>query len=244
MLASQMALFGFKALELSIRNPFLVDKQILSDFLTKNGLLLSAIGTGQAYHDDGLSLTAHASYKKETALQYLGKHIELASEFGACVIIGLIRGRLCEHPDPDEAYSQFTQAMSGLDAYARKNKVYLVIEPINRYETDFLNTTGQTVHFIQSNHLTNTGILLDTFHMNIEESNLAEAFACAAGYLRHVHLADNQRHCPGSGQMDFLKIFSLLKKIGYQGYVSGEMLTDQDPETTAGRFITYIKEIS
>ncbi len=242
-IGNRMSELGYEGIELAIRNPFEVDADVLRNFLFESGLLLSAVGTGQAYIDEGLSLSSPNAAKVEKAVRYLKKHIELASQFGAVVIIGLIRGRLADHRDPKEASSLFSCHLAEIDTHARHCGVELAIEPINRYETDLLNTAAEATRYIEENSLQKTGILLDTFHMNIEESDLENSILSAGGYLKHMHFADSNRLYPGAGHIDFPNIVKMLKKAEYQGFISGEMLPKPDLNTSITKFYEYMREI-
>lgn len=87
------------------------------------------------------------------------------------------------------------------------------------------------------------GILIDTFHMNIEEASIYESIKKSKDYITHVHIADSNRWAPGSGHLDFTRIITTLKEIGYPGYLSAEILPLPDPVSAARLAIEYLKEI-
>ena len=168
--AQYMGQVGFDGIELAIKDPLKVNMTDLEEVLSQTGLRIAAIGTGQAYFDDGFSLIADDLQVRSGTVTLLKNHIDLAEKFGALVIIGLIRGKLKEQCDRDKAYSCFVENMIELDDYALQKGVDMAVEPVNRYEADYLNTVADTVDLIEANKLKHTGILLDTFHMNIEEA--------------------------------------------------------------------------
>ncbi len=108
--------------------------------------------------------------------------------------------------------------------YAAKLNVNLCIEAWNRYETYMLNRLDQCVEMMKEVDLPNVGIMGDTFHMNIEEANNANAIRNSGNALIHIHFADNNRAAPGVGQTDFVPVLRALKEINYQGYVTFEIL--------------------
>lgn len=234
---------GFEGVELAIRDPAKVDTSELREVLSRTGLRLVAIGTGQAYYDHGFSLIADDEHVRLKTVQVLENHIELARHFGAMVIIGLIRGKLKEQRDQRKAYSYFEENMIKIDSYAQQLGVDLVIEPLNRYETDYLNTVEQTVNLMEANGLKHTGILLDTFHMNIEEPKWDQSIHVAAKYLKHVHIADSNRMCPGRGHIKFEEIVSMIKEIGYESFFSGEMLPVPDLKTAIRGYYNYMRNL-
>ena len=117
--------------------------------------------------------------------------------------------------------------------FAKKYNIELTLEPVNRYESNFINTLNEGIEFIKRVSVSNLGILADTFHMNIEEVSIYDSIIQAKDYITHVHFADSNRWAPGCGHLDFAKIVQTLKKIGYQGYISAEILPLPDPDSCA-----------
>lgn len=115
-----------------------------------------------------------------------------------------------------------TPILSELCKFAGDNGVELVLEPLNRYSTPFCATAKDAVRIVNLVSHNSLGILLDTFHMNIEEDSFAAAVQSARGLLAHTHFADNNRKMPGYGHIDFRIIMKSLRKIGYNRYVSFE----------------------
>ena len=120
--------------------------------------------------------------------------------------------------------------------------VRLALEPLNRYETDLVHTVAEGLDFIQEIDHPAVGLLLDTYHVNIEESSWTEPFrqAMAAGLLWHVHVGDNNRLPPGRGLIDFGAILATLRAIGYDGYLAAELLGRPDPDAAAAETVAYL----
>jgi sugar phosphate isomerase/epimerase len=125
--------------------------------------------------------------------------------------------------------------------YAQERNVSIVFEAINRFENNYLNTAQETVAFIRENGLPNTKILLDTFHMNIEDADMSKAIFDCGDLLGYVHIADSNRHYAGAGHINMKEIFSALKKINYSGYISAECLPLPDENTALAGWIQGIK---
>jgi len=242
-IGQKMSKIGYDGIEVAIKNPFDVDINLLAKFLYENNLELSAIGTGQAYFDEGLSLTSTDLEKRKKAITYLKKHMELGSKFNAVVIIGLIRGKIGHHQNNTEVLTLLSENIKELDEYAETIGAELAIEPINRYETDLMHTALQAANFIRENALCKTGILLDTFHMNIEESQWIEAIDSAKDYLKYIHISDSNRRFPGCGHIDFSTIITHIKKSGYKGFYSGEMLPLPNLDTALYNYYQYMKRM-
>jgi sugar phosphate isomerase/epimerase len=137
------------------------------------------------------------------------------------------------------------EAARELAGYAAGLGVSLVVEPINRYETKFLNTIDETLEFIAAVGASNVGLVADTFHMSLEEEgSLAEALCRAGDRLWHVHLVDSNRCAPGMGHLDFEPVLAALRQMGYRGYLSAEILPRPDDETAAQRWIEAVSRLT
>ena len=128
--------------------------------------------------------------------------------------------------------------------YAVNRGVKLVLEPINRYETNFLNTIQECLDFIAESNLMNVYILADSFHMNIEEKSITDALAQAGSMLQYLHFSDSNRKAPGQGHFNFFALVQQLKKIGYHGYVCAEILPLPDSYTAANWAIGFYKSLN
>lgn len=214
---------GYDAVEIAVRDPKVVDVAQIKDVVERLQMQVAAIGTGQAFLAEGLNLIDSNDDIRLRAKNRLKEHIDFAAHFGAKVIIGFIRGmrkgRLFE-----DVLSIFVEQMRQLAEYGLSKGVSLVIEPLNRYEIDFLNTLEETYEVVKLIDKENVGILADTFHMNIEEAKIEKNLLSIADKLLHFHVADSNRWAPGTGHYDFASTFEALKSIGYKGYISVECL--------------------
>ncbi|MHB9037000.1 MAG: TIM barrel protein [Armatimonadota bacterium] len=207
---------GYDAAELAVRDPGAVDVARLVEIL--DGMPVSAIGTGQAYLADGLSLSDKDACVRRAAVERLTEHCRLADKLNCrLVVIGLIRGRSGSH---DLLVDNLRQVCK----FAEEVGVRLVVEPINRYETELVNRATQGIELIEQVGMKNLGLLLDTFHMNIEESNPSVSLVSSRDKLWHMHLADSNRLAPGSGHVDFGNVIGLLRAVNYSGYISAETI--------------------
>lgn len=237
-----LADLGYQGVELGIRDPEKLNINVLRRALDGYKLQLSAIGTGQAYVDDGLSLSSLKDNIRIKAIERIERNIDLAGLFDSKVIIGLVRGGKEQQEASPALYNKnLLESTKRICDYAVSKNVVLALEPLNRYETGFLNNVEQTLAFIRKIKCRNLTLLLDTFHMNIEENNLLEPIQKGIKYLSHLHLADNNRKCPGKGCIDFGKIITHLKRLGYKGYLSGEMLPVPTAEYCIKNFFKVIK---
>jgi sugar phosphate isomerase/epimerase len=148
--------------------------------------------------------------------------------------------------DPKERTTRHSAALDCLEACckaATKEGVTLLVEPLNRYESDYLNTVQDALDIMKQVESPNLKLLADTFHMNIEEVDIAASLRKAGSKLGLIHLADSNRQAPGYGHLDFRGVIKTLQDIHYQGYLSFEVLPVPDPEKAAEQAIRYVKEI-
>jgi len=232
---------GFDGVELAIRNPQKLNIAELESLLHEQDLQVSAIGTGQLYGEDGLSFTHHDAHIRKTAIDRISAHLDLGEKWNAVVIIGLIRGRSISEAEKKDAESRLLESLH--TCASRHEKVKMAIEPINRYETNLLNTVDECLLFLDRLNRENVGLLLDSFHMNIEEPSITSSFMNARERLFHVHVADSNRWYPGAGHIDFTSIIQTLRQIHSSGFISGEMLPFPDPDSSARNMINFLKNI-
>jgi sugar phosphate isomerase/epimerase len=230
---------GFDGVELAVRDPKILDINELQSLLTANELPVPALGTGQAYGEEGLSFTDPDEKVREKAIERIKSHIALAGKLNTLVIIGLIRGTADKNIDQKTSELWLVEALQ--ETAANDDSVNLAIEPINRYETNLVNTVTDGLKLLEKVDRNNVGLLLDTFHMNIEEPSIIDSMVSSKEHLFHFHIADSNRWYPGAGHIDFRKILNALDKIGYNGFVSAEILPNPDPDTAAQKTISFMK---
>jgi sugar phosphate isomerase/epimerase len=228
---AHLARLGFDGVELAIRDPAAVDLGRVEAVVREAGLVVPALATGQAYLADGLCLSSPDPQMRRRAAERLVAHVQAAARLGSLVIVGLIRGRT--DGGAEATSRRFLEGLKPVLDAAAACGVRLVIEPINRYETDFLVTVAETLAVIEASGAPHLGILADTFHMNIEETTIEGALEAAGPRLWHVHAADSNRWAPGFGHLDFGPIVATLAALGYTGFLSAEVLPRPDPEEAA-----------
>ncbi len=223
---------GFRHVELSLRDAQDIQSEQLIELLKQHCLSLSAIATGQSCLHDQLCLSSPDESLSNGAVERLKAFIELAQSTNSAVIIGGIRGQLVG--TEQEMRAQRQRAIMQMKACARfayDKGISLLLEPINRYETNFINTTNEALTILEEINAPNFKLLLDTFHMNIEEPDIPTAIRIAGDHLGYIHFADSNRHAPGSGHIDFKGVLQALDEIGYQGTISTEILPIPDDIT-------------
>lgn len=238
------ARWGAQGLELMTTEPLKLDWKEMRTLLASNGLEVCAIASGANVFALGLTLLNADPAKASLAKRRLGEMIDLAEALQAPIVtIGGFRGRLSTSLENGKAY--LVDVLREASDYAEKKSVHLALEPLNRYENELVNNAAQGLEFLREVGHPALGLLLDTFHVNIEESSWTEPFRMLmeAGKLWHVHLGDNNRLSPGRGMIDFRAIVRNLQAIGYAGYLSAELLAKPDPDSAARETLEYMKWI-
>jgi altronate hydrolase len=222
---SELARVGYDGVELAVRAPKEVDAVRLDDLLARYELTPVALGTGQAFLEEGLSLTSPERRVREGAIKRLREHLELASGCGIpLVVVGLIRGRRSGGQELRACHDLLVDGLCDLAPMAEGAGVRVALEPINRYETDLLATLEETAEVLDRVSSPAVGLLADTFHMNIEEADPLTELERWGKRTVHFHVADSNRWAPGHGHLDLPAWFRALERGGYEGFVSVECM--------------------
>ena len=240
---ARLAELGYDGVELAVREPAQLDVANVKRIIEKYHLQVPAIGTGQAFVEEHLSFTDPDESVREQAMARVKSHIDLAREFGALVIIGLIRGQVQKNISREQANAWLVDALKKLAQTAQEHGVRLAIEPINRYETNLINGVVDALALIQEIGADNVGVLYDTFHANIEEPHIETGLLVCRTRLFHIHLADSNRWFPGAGHTDFGRVVATLRAMKYTGWVSAEILAKPDVLTAAERTMQALKPL-
>ncbi|MBM3813391.1 MAG: sugar phosphate isomerase/epimerase [Acidimicrobiia bacterium] len=169
-----------------------------------------------------LSLVSEEASIRKAAIDFLRQGMESAAEIGSPVFLGPFCSPVGYLPGRRRTKQEWDWAVEGLQALTStldRHNITLAVEPLNRFETYFLNTTEDAVKLCREVNHPRVGILFDTFHANIEDKDFADSIRHAAPYLRHVHACENDRGIPGSGHVDWNKVFGALQEAGYDGHV-------------------------
>lgn len=233
---------GFHGIELMVRDPKNLNWDWIKEVVQNANIEIPQIVTGELFGTDGLCLVTKDPNVRMKAVSRTESVIDLAAHMGAMINIGRLRGRLDYLGNIYDPWHQAFEYLRPIFDYALEKNVRVALEPINRYETDFIHTAEDGIRLINNFGYENIGLMLDIFHMNIEEGSINKSFEMVGNKLWHVHIADSNRNFPGSGHIDFLSIFDTLEKMNYQGYISAELLPFPDPDTAARKTIEFLKK--
>ena len=190
-----------------------------------------------------LTLTHPDATVRHRARDFIRSIVDAAGALGAPAIIGSMQGRWGDGVSHDDALSHLEDALNDLEDAAVSQGVPLLFEPLNRYETNLFTGVEQAAGFVRAMQLSNTKVLADLFHMNIEEADLAAALRAAGPLVGHVHLADSNRRPLGLGHTDTAPVVAALRDIGYDGYASAECLPYPDSDAAARQTIKSFRKL-
>ncbi len=233
---------GFDAVEVFPPAADAVDCKELAKLLNGHGLALAAVGTGAGWVKGRLHLCLPDSAARTKARDFIRSIIDLAGSLHAPAIIGSMQGRSGDGVDHATATGYLSDALEELGEHGRQYNVPLIFEPLNRYETNMVNTVEQGVRLLKGLSTKNVALLADLFHMNIEEANIASALRAGAGHIGHVHFVDSNRRPAGLGHLDYPPIVTALREIGYSSFCSAEAFPYPDPDAAARQTIAAFRK--
>jgi D-psicose/D-tagatose/L-ribulose 3-epimerase len=222
---------GFDILEICIEDPATIDASRINEALKENDLRATICGAFGPDRD----ASSRDGNVRANAVNYLEACIDAARELGSPIVAGPMysatgKTRLLSPDERAEQWSLAVETLKQVADYAGQRGVQLAIEPLNRFETDFINTVEQGLDLIGRIGASNVGFLLDTFHLNIEEKNIPTAIRKAGSKVLHFHACENDRGTPGTGHVEWKEVASALREIDYQGPVVIEAFTTEITE--------------
>ena len=222
----QFRRWGFDTVEIPIEDPSHIDPVKVRDAADKAGI---AIGSVCACMGPGRDFRGTPE-EQATAMTYCKALIDQAVVLGCPSLIGPVysvvgKADAVEPAQQKQEWALVVKNLKELAAYARAKGVTICIEPLNRFETDFLNTCDQGLRLVRAVKSPAVKLHLDTFHMNIEEKDQAAAIRKAGKLLGHFHACGSDRGTPGGDHIAWPAIVKALKAVGYKGDVVIESFT-------------------
>jgi D-psicose/D-tagatose/L-ribulose 3-epimerase len=225
-LIPRLAQIGFSAVELPLEDPALVDARRVRQLAGDHGLKVSVCGA----FGPGRDLTNASARIRESTHDYIRTCLDFAAEVGAPMFCGPLYAEVGKRRQLPEAErrAEWQLAVAGIrtacEAAAERN-LRIAIEPLNRFETDLVHTAANAVRMARDVDHPAAGVMIDTFHMTIEEDNLERAVLTAGSHLLHVQVSENQRGIPGTGLTDWAALVRGLRAVNYRGLVVIESFT-------------------
>lgn len=199
--------------------------------------------------ESGVRLSEPDSAHRKRNIELVKHQLDNAAYLGASgMAMGFIRGTWDKANESyEDCLARIADGLAEVGEYARSVGTKVLLEPINRYEMNTILTATEATDFIRSNKLEGVGILLDAFHMNIEDKNLGQSIRYAAPYAVNMHLADTNRHALGQGHLDVKEVVEALRDIDFEGFLTLEVFSDnprRDMLDTAEVLNSFEKETS
>ncbi len=212
---------GFDGVEVPLFNPAEFAAADIRKGLADNGLecTICSVLTG------GLNMISGDASVREKTRIHMQDCVKAAAEVGAKIIAGPLYspvGLMTGKRRTAEEWKWAIDCYQCIGPVLSDYRVTIAIEPLNRFETYFLNTAADAVALCDEINHPNVGILFDTFHANIEEKDVAAAYRTVSRHLKHVHTCENDRGIPGTGHVDWPGVFQALRDIGYNGWLTIE----------------------
>lgn len=223
--------FGYDVVEIPVEYPELIDGKKVKEALQQNGLEAIVCGAFGPSRD----LTHDDAAVHETCFKYIESCFELCNTWDAKFLAGPMysavgKARMVSNEQRKIEWNRAVTNIYKVCQTAQKYGLEIALEPLNRFESDLINTAEDVMRLIKDVNHPAAKVLLDGFHMAIEETNLEKAITLVADKLIHVQVSENHRGTPGTGQTPWDSFKKGLKKINYNGAVSIESFTPEIKE--------------
>jgi len=221
----RLSRFGYDGIEI-MGEPKKYNPQQVKKLLRKYHLEVTSITSICGWPTTERDLANPDKRIRKRAIAYVRDCLQLASDIGApfAGVIPLPVGRLRPLKSLQDEWRWAVESVKEIVSYVEDTNVFLALEPLNRYESCLLNNVEQALRFVEEVASNYVKIMLDCFHMSIEEPDIPTALRKAKDYLIYVHLADSNRQGLGRGHTSFLPIIRTLKEIDYQGAIALEVM--------------------
>ena len=239
----KLSALGYDGVEVMTRNPKLLNLVELKQGVRQTGLELAGFCTGHVYAEDGLGLVGPDPDICRQALERFKDFADVVGDHfppGTWINIGRARGNGLPNDMPGTK-DRAAEAFQELAGYGLPRGVRWVLEPVNSLQAAYINTTQDGIEMAQRVNRPNFGLMLDVFHMNIEDTDIYASLRQARSFCWAVHLTDNNRKWPGNAHLDLPGVIKVLDEIGYNGHASLEILPWPDPDGAARLSIDYLR---
>lgn len=211
---------GYDAVELQIADPAELDEVRIRKAVQAVGFSVCAIQTGSTYYSRSNCLCTPNEAVRSRTIDLLESFVDLASRWKAVIVFGSLQGRLKDEPDRSTGETRIRESMRQVGEYALEKGATIAFEPVNHGEVGFHNTIGSVAILVRHLNFPSVGMMVDTFHMNIEEKDMLAPLADIADILMHVHLSETNRDVLGEGHWDITAFLDKLDRLGYNGFCS------------------------
>ncbi len=233
---------GYDGVELALMDKDQVDLGRVRRLTREHRLEIPVVSTGQVFAGHKLWFTSPDAAIRRRAVEIFKGLVDVAADFGAMVNMGRVRGFVAEGETAETAEQRFGDVVREIAAYARPRGVQLILEPVNRYEINFINSLEEGAALLERLAIPGLALMPDVFHMNIEDVSIEGSLQKYVRHIAYVHFADSNRLAPGWGHLDFGSIVRALEEVGYRGWTSVEVLPKPDPDSAARQAIRHLRK--
>ena len=222
---------GYDVVEIPVEDPNLIDGKLVRAALEENGLKAVVCGVFGPTKD----LTSDNVALHRNSFDYINQCFELCNVWDSSFLAGPMystvgKARMVSQEQRKIEWDRAVTNIGKVSRMAEEQDLYIALEPLNRFESDLINTAEDVMRLIKDVNHSKAKVLLDGFHMAIEEPNIEKAILTVGDKLIHVQVSENYRGTPGTGQTPWNHFKSGLEKIGYKGIISIESFTPEVKE--------------
>jgi sugar phosphate isomerase/epimerase len=209
---------GYDAVELQIADPALFDEDRVRRSLRRVDYAMCAFQTGSTYYSRGNCLSTADETVRRRTVELLKSFVDLASRWNAVIVFGSLQGRLSDEPNRPTGEARIREALEEVGRHAAEQHAILAFEPVNHGEVGFHTTIAEAACLVRKLSLPSVRMMVDTFHMNIEEKDMLAPLKDIRDILAHVHLSETNRDVLGVGHWPTAAFLGELARIGYRGH--------------------------
>ena len=225
---------GFDVVEIPVEDPTLIDDKVVKESLAANGLEPTIC----IVFGDDKDLTSEDTSKYQSCFEHAERCFSLAANLEVDFVAGPLyaavgKARLAPAAEKKAEWGRAVTNLRTLSGIAKNYGLDIALEPLNRFESDLINTANDVVRLLDDINEKNMKIILDSFHMTIEEQDIRQAINTAGKRLVHVQVSENHRGIPGSGLTPWGEFAKGLKDVKYEGALVIESFTPEIPELAA-----------
>ena len=220
---------GYEGVECSVCRAADLPKEAIRELLDKYSLRFSGFRSGAVYDRTGVRFSSPDPAVRQKAVKMINQVVDLCAYFDCPLLLGRVQGLLEDGEDLVQAKEWIKECIRQVARHAGETGVPIAYEPINRFEMNYNHTTKEMVAYIQEINAPlshKVGLLMDVYHMAMEDNSIAAAFVRSIPYIVHVHFRDSNNGVPGSGTIDFADAVKVLDAMEYKGWIALEVAFD------------------
>ena len=238
-----LAGLGYDGVEFMTLNPDKLDRDRVRKELERRNLMVSLVCTGEIFGQLKLSyMDKNPDVRREAVARSKGI-VDFASLLGANINIGRVHGMFYHDVERETSLGWLTDALRDLCDHAGERNVQVALENVTIMQTNVMNTCAEAAAVCDRVARPNCKIMMDVFHMNLEEKDMFQTIRDYASCNIHVHLADNNRRYPGNCGLDFGKIVRAFRDAGYDGAFTTEIFQLPSQEEAARGAMEHLAPI-